>query len=189
MYIIDLRQFSHVPRSTGSKCWSGKSSIESLYKGWKWTVSSNMPFEWVTRKKTSQLIAILFNITASQRPIGFNVVFSWAGNLYYALPRQRQEPFHVHSNNPIWYKIASFDRKKIVLCLYKCFWFTLQIAPPGMRNVQTMACGTCSVEHGIKAIFMRYMVGNPSPQGYIHKKNMIDNSYVSLSVFMKLMVD
>nr|KAG5704177.1 hypothetical protein BaRGS_009707 [Batillaria attramentaria] len=30
------------------------------------------------------------------------------------------------------------------------------VAPPGMRHVQTMACGSCSVEHGQKAMFMAY---------------------------------
>ncbi|XP_076447734.1 4-aminobutyrate aminotransferase, mitochondrial-like isoform X2 [Babylonia areolata] len=32
----------------------------------------------------------------------------------------------------------------------------LSVAPPGLRNVQTMACGACSVEHGLKAMFMTY---------------------------------
>ncbi|KAL4240525.1 hypothetical protein ACF0H5_001317 [Mactra antiquata] len=33
----------------------------------------------------------------------------------------------------------------------------LSVAPPGLNNVQTMACGACSVEHGLKAIFIKYM--------------------------------
>lgn len=33
----------------------------------------------------------------------------------------------------------------------------LSIAPPGLKSVQTMACGACSVEHGLKAIFIKYM--------------------------------
>ncbi|XP_045213586.2 4-aminobutyrate aminotransferase, mitochondrial-like [Mercenaria mercenaria] len=33
----------------------------------------------------------------------------------------------------------------------------VSVCPPGMTNVQTMACGTCSVEHGLKAIFIKYM--------------------------------
>ncbi|KAL5018148.1 hypothetical protein ScPMuIL_003870 [Solemya velum] len=32
----------------------------------------------------------------------------------------------------------------------------LSVAPPGLSQVQTMACGTCSVEHGQKALFMNY---------------------------------
>lgn len=33
----------------------------------------------------------------------------------------------------------------------------LSIAPPGLKSVQTMACGACSVEQGLKAIFIKYM--------------------------------
>ncbi|XP_052816100.1 4-aminobutyrate aminotransferase, mitochondrial-like isoform X2 [Mya arenaria] len=33
----------------------------------------------------------------------------------------------------------------------------IDIAPPGFRHVQTMACGACSVEHGMKAMFIKYM--------------------------------
>ncbi|XP_060571460.1 4-aminobutyrate aminotransferase, mitochondrial-like [Ruditapes philippinarum] len=33
----------------------------------------------------------------------------------------------------------------------------VSVAPPGMNHVQTMACGTCSVEHGMKAVFMKFM--------------------------------
>ncbi|XP_060571459.1 4-aminobutyrate aminotransferase, mitochondrial-like [Ruditapes philippinarum] len=33
----------------------------------------------------------------------------------------------------------------------------LSVCPPGMTKVQTMACGACSVEHGLKAIFIKYM--------------------------------
>jgi len=32
----------------------------------------------------------------------------------------------------------------------------LDIAPTGMKNVQTMGCGACSVEHAFKAAFMAY---------------------------------
>ncbi|KAK7112737.1 4-aminobutyrate aminotransferase, mitochondrial-like isoform X2 [Littorina saxatilis] len=32
----------------------------------------------------------------------------------------------------------------------------MSVAPPGLSNVQTMACGACSVEHGQKAMFMSY---------------------------------
>ncbi|GFO38247.1 4-aminobutyrate aminotransferase, mitochondrial [Plakobranchus ocellatus] len=32
----------------------------------------------------------------------------------------------------------------------------LSVAPPGLHQVQTMACGTCSVEHAMKAAFMAY---------------------------------
>lgn len=35
-----------------------------------------------------------------------------------------------------------------------------QVAPPGLNSVQTMACGACSVEQGLKAIFIKYMVKN-----------------------------
>ena len=37
-----------------------------------------------------------------------------------------------------------------------CVW--VQVAPPGLTNVQTMACGACSVEHGQKAMFMAFQV-------------------------------
>ncbi|XP_053392836.1 4-aminobutyrate aminotransferase, mitochondrial-like isoform X3 [Mercenaria mercenaria] len=33
----------------------------------------------------------------------------------------------------------------------------VSVSPPGMTQVQTMACGACSVEHGLKAIFIKYM--------------------------------
>lgn len=33
----------------------------------------------------------------------------------------------------------------------------LAVAPAGLNNVQTMACGTCSVENGFKAMFIKYM--------------------------------
>ncbi|XP_045213587.2 4-aminobutyrate aminotransferase, mitochondrial-like [Mercenaria mercenaria] len=33
----------------------------------------------------------------------------------------------------------------------------ISVSPPGMTHVQTMACGACSVEHGLKAIFIKYM--------------------------------
>jgi len=32
----------------------------------------------------------------------------------------------------------------------------LSIAPKGLKNVQTMACGACAVEHAMKAVFMAY---------------------------------
>ncbi|CAG5115352.1 unnamed protein product, partial [Candidula unifasciata] len=32
----------------------------------------------------------------------------------------------------------------------------LSVAPPGLRQVQTMACGACSIEHALKAAFMTY---------------------------------
>ncbi|XP_022315812.2 4-aminobutyrate aminotransferase, mitochondrial-like [Crassostrea virginica] len=32
----------------------------------------------------------------------------------------------------------------------------LAVAPPGMHQVQTMACGACSIEHGQKAMFITY---------------------------------
>lgn len=32
----------------------------------------------------------------------------------------------------------------------------MSVAPPGLTNVQTMACGACSVEHTLKAMFMTY---------------------------------
>ncbi|XP_059179651.1 4-aminobutyrate aminotransferase, mitochondrial-like [Physella acuta] len=32
----------------------------------------------------------------------------------------------------------------------------LSVAPPGMSRVQTMGCGTCSIESGQKAVFMAY---------------------------------
>ncbi|KAL8592664.1 hypothetical protein ACOMHN_037604 [Nucella lapillus] len=32
----------------------------------------------------------------------------------------------------------------------------MSVAPPGLTNVQTMACGACSVEHSLKAMFMSY---------------------------------
>ncbi|XP_048757899.1 4-aminobutyrate aminotransferase, mitochondrial-like [Ostrea edulis] len=32
----------------------------------------------------------------------------------------------------------------------------LSVAPPGMHQVQTMACGACSIEHGQKAMFITY---------------------------------
>ncbi|KAL5018141.1 hypothetical protein ScPMuIL_003863 [Solemya velum] len=32
----------------------------------------------------------------------------------------------------------------------------LSVAPPGMTQVQTMACGACSVEHALKTMFMTY---------------------------------
>lgn len=34
----------------------------------------------------------------------------------------------------------------------------LSVAPPGLNQVQTMMCGACSVEHGLKALFSAYMV-------------------------------
>ncbi|XP_052265703.1 4-aminobutyrate aminotransferase, mitochondrial-like isoform X3 [Dreissena polymorpha] len=33
----------------------------------------------------------------------------------------------------------------------------LSVAPPKMHHVQTMACGACSVEHGMKAMFIKFM--------------------------------
>ncbi|XP_064602101.1 4-aminobutyrate aminotransferase, mitochondrial-like [Liolophura sinensis] len=33
----------------------------------------------------------------------------------------------------------------------------LDVAPPGLNQVQTMACGACSIEHGQKAMFLTYM--------------------------------
>ncbi|KAK3599279.1 hypothetical protein CHS0354_028634 [Potamilus streckersoni] len=33
----------------------------------------------------------------------------------------------------------------------------LSVAPPGLKQVQTMMCGACSVEHSQKAAFIRYM--------------------------------
>lgn len=33
----------------------------------------------------------------------------------------------------------------------------LSVSPPGLSHVQTMACGSCSTEHGQKAMFMAYM--------------------------------
>ncbi|KAK7112739.1 hypothetical protein V1264_012141 [Littorina saxatilis] len=33
----------------------------------------------------------------------------------------------------------------------------MTVAPPGLQHVQTMACGSCSIEHGQKAMFMAYM--------------------------------
>ncbi|XP_076458220.1 4-aminobutyrate aminotransferase, mitochondrial-like [Babylonia areolata] len=33
----------------------------------------------------------------------------------------------------------------------------LSVAPPGLKHVQTMACGSCANEHGQKAMFMAYM--------------------------------
>lgn len=33
----------------------------------------------------------------------------------------------------------------------------MSVMPPGMRNLQTMACGTCSVENAFKAVFIKYM--------------------------------
>jgi len=39
------------------------------------------------------------------------------------------------------------------LCLY-----VGQIAPKGMKHVQTMACGACSNENAFKMVFMAYMV-------------------------------
>lgn len=32
----------------------------------------------------------------------------------------------------------------------------MSVAPPGMKQVQTMACGACSVENSLKAMFMTY---------------------------------
>lgn len=32
----------------------------------------------------------------------------------------------------------------------------IAVAPPGLREVQTMACGACSIEHGMKAMFIAY---------------------------------
>ena len=32
------------------------------------------------------------------------------------------------------------------------------MAPPGLKHVQTMSCGSCSVEHAQKAMFMAYKV-------------------------------
>lgn len=32
----------------------------------------------------------------------------------------------------------------------------LSVAPPGLKHVQTMSCGSCSVEHGQRAMFMAY---------------------------------
>lgn len=37
--------------------------------------------------------------------------------------------------------------------------FLEQVAPPGLREVTTMACGTCSVENAFKLAFMSYKVG------------------------------
>lgn len=33
-----------------------------------------------------------------------------------------------------------------------------QIAPPGLKHVQTFSCGACSNENAIKLVFMAYMV-------------------------------
>lgn len=33
----------------------------------------------------------------------------------------------------------------------------LSVAPPGLKHVQTMACGACSVEQGLKTVFIKYM--------------------------------
>jgi len=40
------------------------------------------------------------------------------------------------------------------VCVCGCF----QIAPKGMKHVQTMACGACSNENAFKMAFMAYMV-------------------------------
>ncbi|CAG2204744.1 ABAT [Mytilus edulis] len=32
----------------------------------------------------------------------------------------------------------------------------LAVAPPGLNEIQTMACGACSIEHGMKAMFIAY---------------------------------
>ena len=42
--------------------------------------------------------------------------------------------------------------------MYCCFSPFLQVAPPGMDNIQTMSCGSCSVENAFKLVFMKYMV-------------------------------
>lgn len=39
-----------------------------------------------------------------------------------------------------------------------CSFSLLKVAPPGMHQVQTMACGACSIEHGQKAMFITYQV-------------------------------
>ena len=46
----------------------------------------------------------------------------------------------------------------------QCHLFLCQVAPPGMNQVQTMACGACSVEHALKGAFMAYRV-----RKFIHK--------------------
>ena len=33
-----------------------------------------------------------------------------------------------------------------------------QVAPPGLKHVQTFSCGACSNENAIKLVFMAYMV-------------------------------
>jgi hypothetical protein len=37
-------------------------------------------------------------------------------------------------------------------------YFNFKVAPPGLTEVQTMACGACSIEHGQKAMFIAYQV-------------------------------
>jgi len=49
--------------------------------------------------------------------------------------------------------LASYPPADFVERLVKTL---LSVAPPGLRQVQTMGCGTCSIESGQKAIFMAY---------------------------------
>ena len=46
----------------------------------------------------------------------------------------------------------------MTVCVCVCGY--RQIAPKGMNNVQTMACGACSNENAFKMAFMAYMVTN-----------------------------
>ncbi|KAH3873713.1 4-aminobutyrate aminotransferase, mitochondrial-like [Dreissena polymorpha] len=49
----------------------------------------------------------------------------------------------------------------------------VSVAPPGMKHVQTMACGSCSVEHGLKALFLKY--ARDRREGRLYTQEEIDS--------------
>ena len=54
------------------------------------------------------------------------------------------------------YASHEYTLKGVLLLLM--FYFFGKVAPPGLSEVTTMSCGTCSVENAFKLAFIHYKV-------------------------------
>lgn len=110
----------------------------------------------------------LINIELS-RPFGISAKTFMNKSFKFALAVQNNNNLHYISllNINFCYLMFIYFYQEIIInyylaCLFQiCYFvspFSVKVAPPGLPEITTMACGTCSVENAFKLAFINYMV-------------------------------